>query len=60
MSPQVEEFIEEMPCKKSRFSKQLVIGFSEEDNLGMIQPHDDALVVTLQIAGFDVNRVMVD
>lgn len=25
-----------------------------------IQPHDDALVVTLQIAGFDVKRVMID
>jgi len=28
--------------------------------LGTIQPHDDALVVTLQITGFNVKRVMVD
>lgn len=56
----MEESTEEMQCKKFRFSKKPVIGFSEEDKLGMIQPHDDALVVTLQIAGFDVNRVMVD
>ena len=26
----------------------------------MIQPHDDALVVTLRIGGYDVKRVMVD
>ena len=25
-----------------------------------IQPHDDALVVTLRIGGYDVKRVMVD
>ena len=25
-----------------------------------IQPHDDALVVTLKIGGYDVKRVMVD
>ena len=28
--------------------------------MGMIQPHDDALVVTLRIAGFDVKWVMID
>ena len=28
--------------------------------MGTTQPHDDALVVTLQIAGFYVKRVMVD
>ena len=31
-----------------------------EDKEGTIQPHDDALVVILQIAGFDVKRVMID
>ena len=30
------------------------------DKKGIIQPYDDALVVTLQIAGFDVERVMID
>ena len=29
-------------------------------NQGTIQPHDDALVVTLRIGGYDVKRVMVD
>ena len=38
----------------------LVLGFSDEDKLGTIQPHDDALVVTLRIGGYDVKRVMID
>ena len=29
-------------------------------NLGTIQPHDDALIVTLRIGGYDVKRVMID
>ena len=28
--------------------------------VGTIQPHEDALVVTLRIGGYDVRRVMVD
>ena len=38
----------------------LVLGFSDEDKLGTIQPHDDALIVTLRIGGYDVKRVMID
>ena len=38
----------------------LVLGFSDEDKLGTIQPHDNALVVTLRIGGYDVKRVMTD
>ena len=38
----------------------LVLGFSNEDKLGTIQPHDDTLVVTLRIGGYDVERVMID
>ena len=38
----------------------LVLGFSNEDKLGTIQPHDDALVVTLRIGGYNVKRVMID
>ncbi|XP_065629420.1 uncharacterized protein LOC136067450 [Quercus suber] len=38
----------------------LVLGFSDEDKAGTIQPHEDALVVTLRIGGYDVKRVMVD
>ena len=38
----------------------LVMGFSNEDKIGTIQPHDDALVITFRIGGYDVKRVMVD
>ena len=37
-----------------------MLGFSDEDKIGTIQPHDDALVVTLKIGGFEVKRVLVD
>ena len=36
------------------------MSFFEEDKVGTIQPHDDALMVTLRIEGYDVRRVMVD
>ena len=38
----------------------LVMGFSDEDKIGTIQPHDDALVITLRIGGYNVKRAMVD
>ena len=38
----------------------LVMGFSDKDKIGTIQPHDDALVITFRIGGYDVKRVMVD
>ena len=46
--------------KRARLDRQLVIGFSDEDKIGTIQPHDDALIITLRIGGYDVRRVMVD
>ncbi|XP_065632803.1 uncharacterized protein LOC136068904 [Quercus suber] len=46
--------------KRARPGTSLVLGFSEEDKRGTIQPHDDALVVTIRIGGYDVRRVMVD
>ena len=36
------------------------MGFSGEDKVRTIQPHDDALVVTLRIGGYDVRQVLVD
>ena len=36
------------------------MSFSEEDKVGTVQPHDDALVITLKIGGYDAKRVMVD
>ena len=38
----------------------LVMGFLDEDKIGTIQLHDDALVITLRIRGYDMKRVMVD
>ncbi|XP_065616314.1 uncharacterized protein LOC136061866 [Quercus suber] len=46
--------------KRARPGTSLVLGFSEKDKRGTIQPHDDALVVTIRIGGYDVRRVMVD
>ncbi|XP_075633587.1 uncharacterized protein LOC142606065 [Castanea sativa] len=37
-----------------------ILGFSDEDKIGTIQPHNDALVITLRIRGYDVKKVMVD
>ena len=39
---------------------QPVLGFSDEDKIGTIQPYDDTLVVILKIGGYDVKRVLVD
>ena len=46
--------------KRVRMNVPLVLSFSDADNLGTIQPHDDALVVTLKIGGYNVKRVMID
>ena len=36
------------------------LGFSKEDKEGTVQPHDDTLVVTLQISGYDVKMVLME
>ena len=46
--------------KKTKKIATPILGFSNEDKVGTIQPHDDALVVTLRIRGYDVRRVLVD
>ena len=46
--------------KRIKTNVPLVLNFSDADKQGTIQPHDDALVVTLRIGGYDVKRVMVD
>ena len=46
--------------KKAKMGALLVLGFSNKDKVGTIQPHNDALVVTLRFGGYDVKRVMID
>ena len=46
--------------KRVKMGIPLVLGFSDEDKFGIIQPHDDALVVILRIGGYNVKRVMID
>ena len=46
--------------KRAKVLIQPTLGFSDEDKAGTIQPHDDALVVTLRIGADDVKRVLVD
>ena len=45
---------------RARVEVRPVLSFSDEDKVGTIQPHDDALVITLKIRGYDVKRMMVD
>ena len=37
--------------KRARMKIRLALSFSDEDKLGTIQLHDDALVITLRIGG---------
>ena len=46
--------------KRVKVEWPLVMGFLDDDKIGTIQPHDDALVITLRIWGYDVKRVIMD
>ena len=46
--------------KKARRNSHPVLSFSEEDKIETTQSHDDAMLITLKIGGYDVKRVMVD
>ena len=51
---------ERQSLKKRMKVGRPAISFDEEDLEGTIQPHDDALVVTMWISGFLVKMVMID
>ena len=46
--------------KRGKMEVRPALSFSDEDKVGTLQPHDDALIVTLKIGGYDVKRVLVD
>ncbi|XP_075666056.1 uncharacterized protein LOC142635882 [Castanea sativa] len=54
--------IKDLPpnSKKGRLEARLALTIFDEDKVGTLQPHDDALVVALRIGGYDVKRVLVD
>ena len=51
---------ENQPPVKKMKSRLEPIAFDDEDLEGMIQPHDDALMITARINGFLMKIVMVD
>ena len=50
----------QLELKRARMNFHPILSFSEEDKIGTIQPHDDALLITLRIGDYDVKRVIVD
>ena len=46
--------------KRARVEVRPTLSFSDKGKIGTIQPHDDALIVTLRMGGYDVKRVLVD
>ena len=49
-----------LKSKQGRLEVQPALSFFYEDKVRTYRPHDDALVITLRIGGYDVKRVMVD
>ncbi|XP_050277893.1 uncharacterized protein LOC126719367 [Quercus robur] len=52
--------VDNRESKRAKGMASPMLGFSDEDKVGTIQPHNDALIVTLRIGGYDVKRVLVD
>lgn len=48
------------PTKYKRGEPTLVISFREADEEGVLYPHNDALVVTMQVAYFTTRRILID
>ena len=56
----VESSVGEQPSEKKLKYTREPIAFNDDDLVGTIQPHDDALVVTARINDFIVKRVLID
>jgi hypothetical protein len=41
-------------------TKSVVLSFSEEDDKGVVMPHDDSLVVMMTVANHAIHRILVD
>ena len=50
---------DQLPPKRTKGQLES-IAFDDEDLEGMIQPHDDVLVIVARISGFLVKKVMID
>ena len=46
--------------KRAKVEIQPALSFLDENKIETIQPHDDALVVTLRLRGYDIKRVLID
>lgn len=58
VGPDLEE--RNWSLKKTKMVSMPTLGFSEEEKEGALQPHDDALVVTIRIGSYNAKRVLVD
>ncbi|XP_059461825.1 uncharacterized protein LOC132190804 [Corylus avellana] len=54
-----EVFTVQRPSKVAK-KDSVVLSFSEEDARGVMQPHDDPLVVTVTVANHMIHRILVD
>nr|XP_023881282.1 uncharacterized protein LOC111993691 [Quercus suber] len=45
--------------KRAKVEIRSALSFLNEDKIGTIQPHNDTLVVTLKIEGYDVKKVVI-
>ena len=60
MSRGSDQGARDQALKRARVLITPTLGFSKEDKEGTFQLHDDVLVVTIKIGGYDVKRVLVD
>ena len=56
----IRDFSKDQPPTKRTKGQLEPIAFDDEDLEGMIQPHDDALVIAARISGFLVKKVKIN